>query len=168
VYVPRLIVPLSAGVSNLATFAIQLALFAGFFMADKFGADAKQFHLEPSALLLPLVVAQVGLFSLGVGLWLAALTAKFRDFGILAGFAIQLWLYATPVIYPLSQVPDRWRWLAELNPMAMPVELSRHMLLGIPAPAFGPVAESLTLTLATVAAGIFIFRRAEKNFVDVI
>ena len=170
VYFPRLIVPLSAVVSNLATFAIQLALFAGFFVAGKFGSDAAHFHLEPSALLLPLVVAQVGLFSLGVGLWLAALTAKFRDFGILAGFAIQLWLYATPVIYPLSKIPDGWQWLAELNPMAMPVELSRAMLLGTPMPAVEPVIESLALALATVTVtvGVFFFRRAEKSFVDVV
>ena len=76
------------------------------------------------------MVLQVAALSLGVGLWLSALTAKYRDFIHLSGFIIQIWMYATPVIYPLSQIPERWRWVAVLNPMTMPVETIKYMLLG--------------------------------------
>ena len=168
VYFPRLVVPLAAVVSNLLAFAIQLATFAGFYIALKFTAAAPAFAAGPSALLLPLALVQVAAFSLGVGLSVTALTAKFRDFSILATFVLQLWFYATPVIYPLAQVPDRWRGLAALNPMAMPEELFRHALLGTAAPSAGVVAASLAGTALILAGGLLLFQRVEKNFVDVV
>ena len=76
------------------------------------------------------MLLQIAALSLGVGLWLSALTAKYRDFTFLSGFIIQIWMYATPVIYPLSQIPEEWRWIAVLNPMTMPVEAIKFMLLG--------------------------------------
>jgi lipopolysaccharide transport system permease protein len=168
VYFPRLIVPLSAVISNLLALAIQLATFAGFYLAFKTTAAAGTFGLSWTVVLLPLLVLQVAAFSLGVGLWIAALTAKFRDFSIVAAFMIQLWLYATPVIYPLAQVPEKWRGLMALNPMTMPVEGFRAALLGTAFPGAGLCALSIGLTLAVVATGVLVFQRIEKNFVDVI
>ncbi len=168
VYFPRLIVPLSAVISNLLALAIQLATFAGFYLAYKTTAAAGTFGLGWAAVLLPLLVLQVAAFSLGVGLWIAALTAKFRDFSIVAAFMIQLWFYATPVIYPLAQVPEKWRGLVALNPMTMPVEGFRAALLGTAFPGAGLCALSVGLTLAVVASGVLVFQRIEKNFVDVI
>jgi lipopolysaccharide transport system permease protein len=168
VYFPRLIVPLSAVISNLLALAIQLATFTGFYLAYKTTAAAGTFGVSWTVVLLPLLVLQVAAFSLGVGLWIAALTAKFRDFSIVAGFMIQLWLYATPVIYPLKQVPEKWRGLIALNPMTMPVEGFRAALLGTAFPGAGLCALSVGLTLAVVATGVLVFQKIEKNFVDVI
>ena len=120
------------------------------------------------AALLGALLLQIGALSLGVGLWLSAVTAKYRDFTFLPGFIIQLWLYATPVIYPLSQVPDRWRWVAVLNPMTMPVEIVRYMFLGrgvITAPF---VAVSVAMAAAFLLTGTLVFNKTEKKFVDTV
>src|SRR6516165_5296704 len=122
VYFPRLIVPLSAVISNLVALAIQFATFLAAWIYFKLFTDAGElFGFSVGIVWLPLVLFQVAALSLGVGLWLSALTAKYRDFTFLSGFIIQLWMYATPVIYPLSQIPEKWRWIAVLNPMTMPV-----------------------------------------------
>src|SRR5262245_13304515 len=116
VYFPRLIIPVSSAVFNLLTFSLQLGTFLCFWVYFKFlstaGAD---FGFSGTIILFPLVVLHIALLSLGVGLALSALTAKYRDFTLLSGFIVQLWMYATPVIYPFSQIPDNWRWLAVLN-----------------------------------------------------
>ena len=168
VYFPRLIVPLSAMVSNLAGAGIQFVLFLAVYGLEKVGPRAASFGITGSIIALPLVFAQVALFSLGVGLWLAALTAKFRDFAILAGFFIQLWMYASPVIYPLSRVPSRWHLLAVLNPMTFPLEALRQMLLGAGSTTIAEAAIALGLTLLVLITGLVAFRRAERNFIDVI
>jgi len=168
VYFPRLIVPLSAIISNLVAFGIQALLFAGFYVAFKFTSAASTFGVRSSLVFLPLVVVQVAALSLGVGLWLAALTARFRDFTVLASFVIQLWMYATPVIYPLSIFPARWRWLALVNPMTMPTELTRWMLLGSGTVTPAIEAISLAVTLFFLATGLILFNWTEKTFVDVV
>jgi lipopolysaccharide transport system permease protein len=168
VYFPRLIVPLSAAVSNLLATAVQLGTFAAIYGFEKIGLRGDSFGLTASAWLLPLVFVQVGLFSLGVGLCLAALSAKYRDFGILTGFLVQLWMYATPVIYPLSRVPARWYFLAALNPMTYPVEALRQMLLGAGSPTLFLFLLNTSLTLLTVVVGLAAFQKVEKNFIDVI
>lgn len=168
IYFPRLLVPLSAVISNLVGVCIQLGLFAVVFTIEKAGPRASSFGLTAGAWLLPLIFAQVALFSFGTGLWLSALTAKFRDFGILAGFLVQLFMYASPVIYPLSRVPARWFPAAALNPMTFPLEAMRWVLLGAGAPTASLCALSVGLTLATLATGLIVFNRVEKKFVDVI
>src|SRR5262249_14534163 len=121
VYFPRLVVPLSTVISNLLAFGIQLATMLCFWFYFKFfTAAGTQFGLSPEIVFAPFVVLQIAALSLGVGMWLSALTAKYRDVVLLSSFLIQLWMYATPVIYPLSQIPDHWRWVAALNPMTMP------------------------------------------------
>ncbi len=168
VYFPRLIVPLSAVLSNVVAFVIQLGSFAAFFVIYKFTNDAATFGLSPTAALLPLVLLQVAALSLGVGLWLAAITVRFRDFAVLATFLIQLWMYATPIIYPLARVPARFQLVAALNPMTMPVEAFRHMLLHTPAPDLRYYVLSVATTLLALLTGLAAFQRAEKNFVDVL
>jgi len=167
VYFPRLIVPLSAVISNLLNFSIQIISFTVFFLAFKLSGHGQSFGLTHAAFLLPLVIVQVGGASLGVGLCLSSLTAKFRDLQVLSAFLIQLWMYLTPLIYPISQVPERWRAAAQLNPMAFPIEFFRHALLGTPMPDAVFAAESVAITAALFVCGIFLFRRVEKNFVDV-
>src|SRR6516165_9952101 len=131
VYFPRLVVPLSAVISNFFAFALQLATLLTIWIYFKlFTGAGGLFGFSVGIVWLPLVVFHVAALSLGVGLWLSALTAKYRDFSFLSGFIIQIWMYATPVIYPLSQIPDKWRWIAVLNPMTMPVEAIKMMFLG--------------------------------------
>ena len=169
VYFPRLIVPLSAVISNLLAFALQLGTFLCFWIYFKFfTAAGASFGFSGAIVFLPLVVLQIAALSLGVGLWLSALTAKYRDFILLSGFIIQIWMYATPVIYPLSQIPERWRWLAVLNPMTMPVETIKYMLLGqgVVVPSY--LAVSLAMTVLFLVFGVLVFNKVEKTFVDTV
>lgn len=168
VYFPRLIVPVSAMLSNLVGLAIQLATFLAIFAVEKLGPRGGSFHMTESVCLLPLVFAHVALLSLGVGLWIAALSAKFRDFVILSAFLLQLWMYATPVVFPLTRVPARWLWVFELNPMTFPLEATRQVLLGAGTPSLMLFVCSIGMTLFIVTAGVLLFQRVEKNFVDVI
>ena len=117
--------------------------------------------------MLPLVLGQLAAFSLGVGLWLSALTSKFRDFAVLSGFLIQLWLYLTPVILPLAKVPPQWHKFVAVNPVTMPVELFRFLLLGQGWVNVPLLFVSIGATIVTLVTGILIFQRVEKTFVDV-
>jgi lipopolysaccharide transport system permease protein len=169
VYFPRLIVPLSAVVSNLMALGLQLATFFCFWGYFKFMTTAgTSFGIGDAVILYPFLLLQIAAVSLGVGLWLAALTAKYRDFTHLIGFIVQIWMYATPVIYPLSQIPERWRWLVILNPMAMPVETVRYMFLGhgVMVPSY--YAVSLAITALLLLSGVLVFNKVEKTFVDTI
>jgi lipopolysaccharide transport system permease protein len=168
VYFPRLIVPISAMLSNLMGLGIQLLTFFVIFAVEKCGPRGNTFHLTASAWLLPLLFAQVAILSLGVGLWIAALAAKFRDFAILSAFLLQLWMYATPVVLPLTRVPARWLWTFEINPMTFPLEATRQMLLGAGTPSWWLFACSIAITLLIATGGVLVFQRVEKNFVDVI
>ena len=169
VYFPRLILPLSAVLSNLLAFALQLGTFLGFWVYYKFFTSAgASFGFSGASILFPLVVLQIAALSLGIGLWLSALTTKYRDFIHLSGFLIQIWMYATPVIYPLSQIPERWRWFAALNPMTMPVETIKYMLLGqgIVLPTY--VALSFAMTALFLVSGVLVFNKVEKTFIDTV
>jgi homopolymeric O-antigen transport system permease protein len=169
VYFPRLIVPLSAAISNLLAFALQLGTFLGFWAYYKLLTSAgASFGFSDAIIGFPLVVLQIVALSLGVGLWLSALTTKYRDFIHLSGFVIQIWMYATPVIYPLSQIPERWRWLAVLNPMTMPVEAIKYMLLGQGIVVASYFAISLAMTAMFLISGVLVFNKVEKTFVDTV
>ncbi len=168
VYFPRIVVPLSSVVSNLAALGIQVATFAAVYATYYLIGLPAGTGLRWQVLLLPLVVLQVGALALGVGLWLAALTARYRDFTVLAGFLLQLWLYATPVIYPLASVPPGWRIAVILNPMTMPVEMFKLGLLGAGTVDTPTVVISLVMTVALLVTGVLIFKRVESTFVDVV
>ena len=169
VYFPRLIIPLAGVVSNFVSFLIQLLSF--FTVLAIYRLTHVGVTCGPrweAILLVPLVMVHLATFSLGIGLWLAALTAKFRDFTVLSGFLLQLWLYVTPVILPLARVPSEYHLIVGLNPVTMPVECMRFLLLGqgwINPPL---LAVSIFVTLGTVVSGILVFRKVERTFVDVV
>lgn len=168
VYFPRLIVPLASAISNGVSFLIQLTSF--FVILVVYRAAHPGITCGPrweAIILLPLVLAQLAAFSLGVGLWLAALTSKFRDFAVLSGFLIQLWMYLTPVILPLAKVPPQWHKFVAINPVTMPVELFRVLLLGQGWVNVPLLFVSIGATIVTLITGILIFQRVEKTFVDV-
>jgi lipopolysaccharide transport system permease protein len=168
-YFPRLVVPLSAVISNLFACALQLAtLLAVWIYFKLFTSAGGQFGFSIGIVWFPLVLFQVAALSLGIGLWFSAATAKYRDFAFLTGFIIQIWMYATPVIYPLSQIPEKWRWIAVLNPLTMPVEGIKVMFLGQGTVIAGYVAMSVATTIALLISGILIFNKVEKTFVDTV
>lgn len=169
VYFPRLVVPLSAVISNLFAFTLQLTtLLAVWIYFKLFTGAGGLFGFSVSIVWFPLVLLHVTALSLGVGLWVTALTAKYRDLVFLSGFVIQIWFYATPVIYPFSQIPERWRWIAVLNPMTMPVEAFKVMFLGRGTIVFAYVALSIGVTFLLLISGILVFNRVEKTFVDTV
>lgn len=169
VYFPRLIVPLASVLSNIFAFLIQLATFLVVYAFYKSSTAAGQrLNIQWAAIALPLIVLQIALFSLGVGLWFSALTAKYRDFQQLSSFLVQIWMFATPVIYPLSRVPQNCTWIAILNPMTMPIELMKHVLLGTGSSNSYYWAISLAGTLLTLSTGLLVFQKVERTFVDTV
>lgn len=169
VYFPRLVVPVAAILSNVMVFLVQFALFLFFWAWFKWGTPSGEaLHLGFDALVVPLIVVHIAAASLGVGLWFSALTAKYRDFIQLGGFLIQIWMYATPVIYPLSQIPEKWRGWMALNPMAMPVESLRSVLLGQGSVSGPHLLLSIGVALFLLLTGLFAFEKVERTFVDTV
>jgi len=169
VYFPRLVVPLSAVLSNFFAFTLQLATLIGVWLYFKiFTSAGAVLGLSLSIALLPLLIVQIAALSLGAGLWLAALTVKYRDFTHLTPLLIQIWMYATPVIYPLSAISAKWRWLAVLNPMTVPTEAIKRMFLGQGTVVGADVAVSIGLTVFLLLSGVLVFNRVEKTFVDAV
>jgi len=169
VYFPRLVVPLAAVVSNYIALAIQLVTFLCFWTYYKFFSSVgPSIHIGWDILAFPLVILQISALALGVGLWLSALTAKYRDLAFLTATIIQLWMYATPIIYPVSQIPEKWRWVSSLNPMETPVVAIRDLFIGQNISPIGNFGISLTMTLFILATGILIFNKVEKTFVDTV
>ena len=169
VYFPRLVVPIAAVVSNYIALAIQLVTFLCFWTYYKFFSSVgPSIHIGWDILAFPLVILQISALALGVGLWLSALTAKYRDLAFLTATIIQLWMYATPIIYPVSQIPEKWRWVSSLNPMEMPVVAIRDMFIGQNISPVGDFGISITMTLFILATGVLIFNKVEKTFVDTV
>jgi lipopolysaccharide transport system permease protein len=169
VYFPRLIPPLAMCASGLIAFFIQLGVFLAFwlyyYLFTPFGAA---FQFTWSLALLPLLLLQTAALGLGVGLILSALTAKYRDLQQLTSYLLQIWMYATPVIYPLSRIPEDWRWLVNLNPMTAIVELTRVNLLGVGSVTPAGLALSLLVTVALLAVGLLFYQRMARTFVDTV
>lgn len=167
VYFPRLVVPLSIVISNLVQFLVQFLLFAGFyvwFMAT--GSDLRP-NLLYILLLTPLLLAMMGLLGLGAGIAVSSVTTKYRDLARLVSFGIQLMMYATPVIYPLSVIPEKYKWLIELNPMTSIIQTFRAIFLGGEVP-WGGLCVSGLVTLAVLLVGMVLFNKVEKTFVDTV
>lgn len=167
VYFPRLTVPMSVVISNLIAFAIQLLLFLGFwlyFLAADSGVRPQPGYL----LLMPLLVLQMAALGLGCGIIVSSLTTKYRDLAQLVAFGVQLWMYATPIVYPMSVIPGKWQWLAALNPMAPVVETFRYAFLGAGTVNAAHLVISLISTAVILFVGIVLFSRIEKSFMDTV
>ncbi len=166
VYFPRLTVPLSIVISNLITFIIQLSLFLAFYCYFY----VKGAILSPSPLLLmvPVLVLQSALLGLGVGIIVSSLTTKYRDLSYLVSFGVQLWMFASPVVYPSSLVPERWRWLLGLNPVTPIIETFRYAFLGVGGLQLKQLILSWTITSIVLLIGIVLFSRIEKGFMDTV
>lgn len=166
VYFPRLTVPVSVIVVNLATFAIQFVLFLCFLFY--FILRGAPIHPTPWILLTPFLMLQMGILGLGIGIIVSSLTTKYRDLTFVVAFGTQLWMYATPIVYPMSQIPEKWQWLYALNPMAVVVETFRSAFLGGAAVRFDFLALSAGMTVVIFCIGILLFSRIEKTFMDTV
>ena len=164
VYFPRLTVPLSAVIINLLTFAIQFALFLAFMLF--FSVKGADIHPNRWILLTPLLLLQMGALGLGLGILISSLTTKYRDLTFVTGFGVQLWMYATPIVYPMSQVPVKWQWLYTLNPVSAIVESFRYAYLGAGSINLWQLGVSAMITVLILVAGIITFSRVEKTFMD--
>lgn len=169
VYFPRLIMPLSIVVSNLVRFGVQMLLFfvmMGYYLfQNELGS---LFHPNIYIVLFPVLVLLMALLGLGLGLIITALTTKYRDLAFLISFGVQLMMYATTVIYPLSAAPAKYKWLIELNPMTGIIEAFRYGFLGQGEFTLNTFGYSVIFTIFSLVLGILIFNKTEKTFVDTV
>lgn len=172
VYFPRLIVPLATAVSHLFTLGIQLFTFVLMYAIIKYRGSIPNLAPNGLLLLMPVFIIHMAMLSLGVGMMLSAWTAKYRDFHHLSGFLVQLWMYATPIIYPLSslikKLPVGWEWLGALNPMTVIVEGFRVSTMGKGTFTYQSYSISFGISMALFFIGLMMFQRAARTFVDTV
>jgi len=166
VYFPRLVVPLSIVLSNLVRYGIQLLLFIAFYIY--FLLQGASIHPNATAFLLPLLVLLLAGLGLGFGLLITAMTTKYRDLVFLVQFGVQLAMYATPIIYPLSEIPAKYQWIALANPMTALIETFKFGLLGQGTFSWLGIAYSSVFTLIIILLGTATFNRTERTFMDTV
>jgi lipopolysaccharide transport system permease protein len=167
VYFPRLTTPISNVLTSLLEFGIQLILVIVFLIYYLlFGAVHPNWF---AWLAVPLVLIELGVMGMGVGIIISSLTTKYRDLSILVGFAVQLWMYVTPVVYPLSQAGNSWlRTVLLINPVTAPTEVCRYALLGQGEILPLALTWSVAFTIVVAILGIMIFNKVEKTFMDTV
>ena len=161
VYFPRLVMPLASVIAPLLDFFIALAVFLVLMLGYGYYPTANFLAVIPLILLSSCL-------ALGVGLWLGPINVQFRDVKHTLPFILQVWMYASPIIYPLSVVPEKWKWLYSLNPMVGVIEGFRWALLGKGNPDFGVMALSAVLIVALLVSGLIFFKRMERTFADLV
>ncbi|WP_439883037.1 ABC transporter permease [Pontibacter sp. MBLB2868] len=167
VYFPRLIIPLSSVLSNLVKFSIQFFLLSLVFAY--YTAKGFRFDLNMGLLLLPVLLFLLAGLGLGLGIIISSLTTKYRDFTVLIGFAVQLLMYATPVVYPLSFLKDNsYSWLIEWNPITPILEAFRFALFGEGTVTAYSLLYSLGIMGVILFVGLIVFSKVEKTFMDTV
>ena len=167
VYFPRLILPLSIVCSSLMKFGIQFLLFIVIWI---YYIVQPEYTFKPNEyiILFPLLIILTGLLSLGIGVIITSITTKYRDFRFLIQFGIQLWMYATPIIYPLSSLSGNFKTLALINPMTSIIETFKFSFLGEGLFNWFHIGYTGLFTLLTLIFGIIIFNKTEQNFMDTV
>jgi len=166
VYFPRLVTPISIVISNLITLAIQFSLFMFFWLLYYF--NGSQIYLTTWAFALPLLILLMAGLGLGFGIIVSSLTTKYRDLTYLVGFGVSLWMYASPIIYPVSTIPEKWRWVAAINPITPIIETFRAGFLGAGDASWPRLAYAFVFMLVVLFIGVVIFNRVEKTFIDTV
>ncbi len=166
VYFPRLVMPISIIISNLLSFAIQFVFFLGFYLF--FYLQGAAIKLTEWAFTLPLLILLMAGLGLGFGIIISSMTTKYRDLRFLVTFGVSLWMYATPVIYPVSSIPENWRWVAAINPITPIIETVRAGFLGAGNASWAGLAYSAGFMLVVMLIGVVIFNRVEKTFIDTV
>ncbi len=166
VYFPRLTAPISNMLTSVLEFGIQLLLVFSFMVYYLIVGEVHPNFLF--WLLIPVVLLHLGIMGLGVGIIISSLTTKYRDLSILVSFGVQLWMYITPVVYPLSEASGFFRTVLMINPVTAPVEIYRFALLGKGTFLPWSFAWSVAFTLIVAVFGIMIFNKVEKTFMDTV
>jgi lipopolysaccharide transport system permease protein len=166
VYFPRLIMPLSIVVSNLVRFGVQFLLFL--LVMSIYALKGASFQPTWAVVLFPAIVVLMAALGLGSGMIISAMTTKYRDLAFLLTFGIQLLMYATTVIYPLSSTSEKYRWIIVANPMTALIETFRYGFLGKGTFSWLSFGYSSLVTIIFLLIGIVIFNKVEKNFVDTV
>lgn len=166
VYFPRLVVPLSGITSNLIKFSIQLLLFIGIYLYYYF--QGIELTVNWTILLFPILILMIAFHAMSWGLIISALTTKYRDLTQLVTFGIQLFMYITPVIYPLSAAPEKYRLLLLLNPLTSIFEAFKYSCMGCGSLDWFSLGYSFIILLVTLFFSVIIFNRVERNFMDTV
>lgn len=166
VYFPRLVMPLSIIISNLVKLGIQFLLFLACWLF--FWLKGTNIHPNSTILLTPVLVLLMGGLGLGFGMLISAMTTKYRDLVFLLTFGIQLLMYATPVIYPLSSISQKYKWLILANPMTPIIETFRYAFLGSGSFSWTYLLYSFIFTFVVLILGTVVFNKVEKSFMDTV
>jgi len=166
VYFHRLVIPISIVFSNLVTFGIQFAIFLAFLAS--YAASGADVHITSWVLLTPVLLLMLAGYALGAGILVCAMTTRYRDLRHVLTFGIQLLMYMTPVIYPISAVPPNYRWIAQLNPLTPVIEGFRKAFLGVGSVTGSELAASFGLMVVVLALGLMLFTRVERTFMDTV
>lgn len=167
VYFPRLTTPISNVLSSIIQFGIQMILVIVFLIYYVVVGEVSPNWI--SCLLIPIVLIHLGIMGMGFGLIVSSLTTKYRDLSLLVTFGIQLWMYATPVVYPLSQLGDGWmKTILMLNPVTAPVEIFRYAIIGQGTIDYFYLVISWIFTIVVATLGILIFNKVERTFMDTV
>mgnify|MGYP003311332334 FL=1 len=168
VYFPRLVTPLSDVISNLVRFAIQFALFLIVYFYYFFFTDA-QIHTNLYALLTPVLIVMLAGLALGFGVLFSSMTTKYRDLQLLLSFFVSLWMYATPVIYPLSTITnEKIKLVMTLNPLTGIVEFFKYGMLGVGCHDWWMLGYSFGFMVVLLTVGIIIFNKVQRSFMDTV
>jgi lipopolysaccharide transport system permease protein len=167
VYFPRLVSPLSMVLSKMIQFGIQLLLLLCFVVYYRYGGLLPNMAWM-NLLWLPLVVLLMAGFGLGIGIIISSLTTKYRDMNVLVGFGVNLFMYATPVIYPLSSVPEQYRAFLEWNPISPPIEFFRYLFTGSGTFSAQSLSYSAVMMGLVLFIGMLLFNKVEKTFMDTV
>lgn len=166
VYFPRLVVPISVVIFNMIKYGIQYLAFIVVYFIFLY----KGFRPEYNRIifLTPVIILYMSLMSLGFGIWVSSVTTKYRDLRMALPFFVQLWMYATPVIYPLSIMPEKYKVLLLINPMTPVIEIFRLGYLGAGTVNINHILISVGITFSVLLSGIIIFNKVEKTFMDTV
>jgi len=167
VYFPRLTTPISNVLSSLISFAIQFVMIFAFLAYFLIRGDVSPNWL--AWLAVPLELIQLGLLGMGLGIIISSMTTKYRDLTVLVGFGVQLFMYVTPIVYPMSQIPYGWmQTILRINPVTAPTEVIRYAILGQGEIMPFYLAISWVVTFFVLIIGIMIFNKVEKTFMDTV
>ena len=166
VYFPRLVMPLAIVISNLMQFCVQFGLFIVFLIYYTFIEQ----NVQPNIwiLMTPFLIVLMASFAMGVGMIFSSMTTKYKDLSMLLSFGVSLYMYVTPVVYPVSSIPEKFKWIADLNPLTGIFECFKYAYLGVGEFNIGMLIYSTAFIFIVLAIGTIIFNKVEKSFMDTV
>ncbi|MBW1617340.1 ABC transporter permease [Empedobacter falsenii] len=166
VYFPRLVMPLAIVTSNLMQFAVQFCLFLGFLIY--YLIVDQNVHPNLWVLATPFLIILMAAFAMGTGMIFSSMTTKYKDLSMLLSFGVSLYMYVTPVVYPVSSIPEKYRWIADINPLTGIFECFKYAYLGVGDFNAGMLTYSTAVIFVILMIGTIIFNKVEKSFMDTV